>query len=146
MPLYRVPIRQVRDEGTTLATAYAIDFVGAGVSVASSGGIATATISGGGVAAITFSAYEFDAGVNPVNAGTFDITGLSGLTAAKPVLISQAAGPYTGKGDATAADEPEMDQISLTAYTLSTTSIRVYWEAEYGFICGNIKVFYLAGS
>ncbi|MEO0312284.1 MAG: hypothetical protein RIQ89_1941, partial [Bacteroidota bacterium] len=31
------------------------------------------------------------------NSGSFQITGLSGLTPNKQVIISQAAGPYTGK-------------------------------------------------
>jgi hypothetical protein len=131
-----------------VATGYALDFVGAGVSVASSGGVVTATITGGAAAPVAFSTYEKDLGSVPLVGGTFDITGLSGLTTNKPVLIWQAVGPYTNKGDATGSvDEAEMDQVVATAYCLDTTTIRVYWECERSsYVAGYIKFNYLVGA
>lgn len=59
--------------------------------------------------------------------GTFDITGLSGLTADKVVNIVQTMEPISSKGDA--RDEFEMDAIVLTGYVLNTTTIRALWHA-----------------
>ena len=59
--------------------------------------------------------------------GTFDITGLSGLTAGKPVLIVQTAAEIASKGNA--RDEGEMDQIQATGYVVDATTIRAYWQA-----------------
>lgn len=59
--------------------------------------------------------------------GTFDITGLSGLTTDKVVGIVQTAAAIASKGNA--RDEPEMDLIQLTGYVLNGTTIRAYWWA-----------------
>ena len=59
--------------------------------------------------------------------GTFDITGLSGLTADKNVLIAQNALPITSKGNA--RDEFEMDRIGAMGYVLNASTIRVLWNA-----------------
>ena len=70
------------------------------------------------------------------------ITGLSGLTANKQVLISQKAAPYTGKG--TLYDEIEMDQLIANGYVLDATTVRVYWQANprTGPVMGNFKFGY----
>lgn len=60
--------------------------------------------------------------------GTFDITGLSGLTADKVVSIVQTAAPIASKGNA--RDEAEMDLIQLTGYVLDATTIRAYWNSS----------------
>jgi len=57
--------------------------------------------------------------------GTFDVTGVSGLTGGAPVQVVQTAAAITSKGDA--QDEPEMDQIVVTARALDATSFRAYW-------------------
>lgn len=59
--------------------------------------------------------------------GTFDITGLSGLTADKVVSIVQTAAPIASKGNA--RDEPEMDLITATGYVVNATTIRAYWQS-----------------
>jgi hypothetical protein len=59
--------------------------------------------------------------------GTFDITGLSGLTADKVVTIVQTAAQIASKGNA--RDESEMDQIKLTGYVVDASTIRAYWQA-----------------
>ena len=65
-------------------------------------------------------------------AGTFDITGLSGLTVDKNVVIVQNGLPITSKGNA--RDEFEMDNIQATGYVLDAATIRVLWNA------GNVVV------
>ena len=64
--------------------------------------------------------------------GTFDITGLSGLTVDKNVVIVQNGLPITSKGNA--RDELEMDNIQATGYVLDAATIRVLWNA------GNVVV------
>ena len=75
--------------------------------------------------------------------GSFQITGLAGLTVDKPVSIQQASGPYTGKG--TRTDEAEMDQVTVTAKVLSATVIQAYWEAQHR-VRGNVKFDYLVSA
>jgi len=59
--------------------------------------------------------------------GTFDVTGLGGLTAGKPVNVMQTAGAIASKGNA--RDEFEMDPIIATGYVVDPSTIRVYWSA-----------------
>jgi hypothetical protein len=75
--------------------------------------------------------------------GSFQVTGLAGLTAGKPVTFLQAQGPYTGKG--TRADEAEMDAVRCSAYVLDATTIQVYWETGCR-VRGNVKFAYLVGG
>lgn len=77
---------------------------------------------GGGGAAPT--KFTKDLGVAR-RSGTFDITGLSGLTADKVVTIVQTADQISSKGNA--RDEPEMDQIDITGYVVDASTIRAYW-------------------
>lgn len=81
--------------------------------------------SGGGAGTLTDFTKDLGAARR---SGTFDITGLSGLTTGKNVLIVQTAQPIASKGNA--RDEFEMDPIHLTGYVLSATSIRAYWNAD----------------
>lgn len=78
----------------------------------------------GGAAA--FTPFTRDLGVAQ-RSGVFDVTGLLGLTADKPVMVIQTAAPIASKGDA--RDEPEMDQIRATGYVVNATTLRVYWQA-----------------
>lgn len=75
--------------------------------------------------------------------GHVQITGLSGLTIGKPVIVTQAPGPYTGKG--TRADEAEMDTVDFIGNILSATVIDLYWQAVH-MVRGNFKVNYLVGA
>lgn len=84
-----------------------------------------------GVAGGSWTAFTQDLGVAQTS-GTFDVTGLSGLTADTPVLVTQTAAAIASKGDA--RDEPEMDTILVTAYALGTTSFRAYWFSANGSI------------
>lgn len=59
--------------------------------------------------------------------GTFDITGLAGLTPGKVVNVVQTAAQIASRGDA--RDEPEMDLITATGYVVDAATIRVYWHA-----------------
>ncbi len=101
-----------------------------------------ATPAGGGGGGLTFTTVEIDLGSKARNSGTFTIAG-AGMTAGKPVLIQQAVGPYTGKGDL--ADETEMDQVTVTAIVTSSTVITGYWRAS-GPMLGNIKLDYAIGA
>src|SRR5215204_3738488 len=83
---------------------------------------ATGPAGGGGAA--TYTAFVQDLG-SGYRSGTFDLTGLAGLTIGKAVLIVQTAVAIASKGDAT--DEFEMNAIILTGIVLTAASIRVYW-------------------
>lgn len=91
------------------------------------------------------STYEANLGLTLRHSGTFDITGLTGLTPGRPVLVQQAAGPYTGKGEQ--VDEPEMGMVHATGYVLNSTTIRVLWSACSGAgpVSGNVKFNYIVG-
>jgi hypothetical protein len=101
---------------------------------------------GGGGGSFTPVIVEKDLGSLPLYSGTFDITGLSGLTAGNHVYIQQAAGPYTGKGDR--QDEAEMDQANVTAYCVDATTVRAYWvcQPKGGPMAGNVKFAYIPGA
>jgi hypothetical protein len=77
--------------------------------------------------------FEVDFGAEWLTSGTFDITGLSGLTPGQYVFIQQAPGPYTGKPD---PDEAELSPLWVTAYVYDATTIRCYWAAIEGFVNG----------
>lgn len=79
----------------------------------------------------------------PRTSGKFTITGLSGLTTNKPVSITQAVGPYTGKG--TLADEAEMDGVTVSASVTSATTITAYWNSARR-VKGNFKFNYFVGA
>jgi hypothetical protein len=84
---------------------------------------------------------EVDLG-SAVSGGSFILAGFSGLTPGSPVMIQQAAGPYTGKG--TLADEAEMDPLLVTAYCLDATTVTVIWNALAGPVSGNFKFNYFS--
>jgi len=85
---------------------------------------------------------EKNLGAKATYSGSFDITGLAGLTPGDPVLIQQATGPYTGKG--TLADESE-DMVIANGNVLDAATIRVYWQAVKSPVMGNIKFNYSIG-
>lgn len=82
---------------------------------------------GGGGGSATYTAFVRDLGAAR-RSGTFDLTGLSGLTTGKVVAVVQTLAPIPSKGDA--ADEPEFDMIRLTGRVTSATTIRVTWQAD----------------
>jgi len=85
---------------------------------------------------------EVDLGTPAAYSGTFTIAG-TGMTPGKPVLVKQAVGPYTGKGDL--ADECE-EQVSASGVVESATIIRVYWQGVAGALGGNVKFDYAVSA
>lgn len=81
---------------------------------------------------------EINLGDKAKYSGSFDIVG-SGFTPGRMARISQAPGPYTGKG--TLADEAEMDHARVSGTVLSATTLRCYWRAA-GPMMGNVKFHY----
>lgn len=82
-------------------------------------GTANITIS----AAASLTTVEKDLGSSPTWQGRFVITDAA-ISSSSKVVVTQAPGPYTGKG--TLADEAEMDQIVCVA-TPATGSASIYW-------------------
>jgi len=94
---------------------------------------------GGG---LTLTAVVKDLGVAR-RSGTFDITGLAGLTPGRPVLIVQTMAPVTSHGDA--RDEAEFDAVQATGYVVDAATIRVIWWAP-GVIVGDVAFAYAASA
>jgi hypothetical protein len=88
---------------------------------------------------VTLTVVEIDLGSIPRTSGSFTITIVAGPPVGKPVLIQQAAGPYTGKGDR--EDEAEMDQVNVTAKVTAATTITAWWVADRP-LNGNVKFQY----
>lgn len=66
---------------------------------------------------------DIDLGATPRTSGTFTF----GLPVRGRVFVSQAAGPYRGKG--TLADEAEMDAITVAASAENSRTVRCYWKS-----------------
>lgn len=90
----------------------------------------------------TVTTTEVDLGTVPKTNGSFQITG-SGFTVGKPILITQAALAYTGKG--TYTDEIEMDQINVGGYVLNSTTLNCNWGC-WTKVKGNVKFNYMIGA
>lgn len=133
---------EIRDEGASQGVARILDFTGTGVTASISGGVATINVPGGGGSPTPWSAFTKDLGTAS-RSGTFDITGLSGLTSNKPVDIIQTAAAIASKGDA--RDEPEMDLIRLTGYVVDSATIRAFWHAP-SVVVGTYEFAYMVGA
>lgn len=143
MPIHNPARHIIEDEGTPLTQRTNVNFTGAGVSVADSGGKTVVTINGGGVGGDpVFTAFTKDLGTAK-RSGTFDITGLSGLTANKVVNIIQTNAEISSKGNA--RDESEMDHISVTGYVVDSTTIRAYYSAP-SVVVGEYAFAYLVSA
>lgn len=125
MPAINPPRIEILDESVSQGRVTRVNFTGAGVVATVSGELATITASGAAGAPVMFS-WEIDLGVGR-RSGTFDMTGLAGLTAGKIVTVVQTASAISSKGNA--RDEPEMDMITATGYVVDAATIRVYWFA-----------------
>lgn len=97
---------------------------------------------GGGGGGGAYTDFSKDLGVSK-RSGTFDITGLSGLTPNKVVSIVQTAAQIASKGNA--RDEPEMDLIQLTGYVVDASTIRAFWNAQ-GVVVGSYNFAYQVGG
>lgn len=141
MPIIPANNIEIRDEGSAQGQVRAIDFTGAGVSASVSGSVATVTVSGGGSG--SFATTDFTKDLGAANySGTFDITGLSGLTTNNNVTVMQTAKAISSKGNA--RDEPEMDQIQVTGYVVDANTIRCYWNCR-SVVVGTYAFAYVVG-
>lgn len=75
----------------------------------------------------TINTEEIDIGSTPRKSGKF-IINTTGLTVNQPVVVTQASGPYTGKG--TLTDEAQMDSVTVRAKAISTTDIECFWSSQ----------------
>lgn len=135
----------IKDEaGAALTQRTNINFTGAGVTATDNAGTDSTdvTIPGGGAGSTAFTAFTQDLGAAR-QGGTFDLTGLSGLTIDKPVMIMQTSAAIASKGNA--RDEPEMDHIAITGHVKSATEIRCYWNAS-AVVVGIYAFAYLVGA
>jgi hypothetical protein len=80
--------------------------------------------------------FEADLGAAAKTGGSFVKSGFTLLEVGRPLLISQAVGPYTGKG--TLEDEFEMGAVLASAKIISTTEIQVWWFSSSP-MRGNVK-------
>lgn len=113
-----------------------VDFVqGTGVALTPSvvGGRPTVTIAGTGASAI--SSVAVNLGATPLWSGSFDITGLSGLTLNQPVMVTCGV-------DTTIPDESE-EQLACSGIATSATTIRVYFESIGGPVAGTRTFYYI---
>jgi len=92
----------------------------------------------GGGGSFAIATTEVDLGSTPRRSGSFTITDAA-IGSSEQVIVNQAGGPYTGKGDR--ADEAEMDGISCMA-TAGSGSAEVFWTCE-SYVVGNVKFNYL---
>lgn len=141
MPVNNPSLIQLRDEGVVQGVVTALDITGGGVSASVVGNVGTINVPSpaGGT---SWTDFTKDLGVSRYS-GTFDITGLSGLTAEKVVDLRQTAAKITSKGDA--RDEPEMDQIEVTGYVVDANTIRAFWYAN-SVVVGTYAFAYIVGS
>lgn len=98
---------------------------------------------GGGGGSPTLATAEVSLGTRAAYSGRFTVTGLSGLTVGKPVMMTQAVGPYTGKG--TLADEAEMDQVTVAASVTAADAITGYWRSASPML-GSVKFHTIIGA
>jgi hypothetical protein len=90
----------------------------------------------------TFTAFTQDLGAAR-SSGTFDITGLSGLTVGKFVDIQQTAAAIATKGNA--QDEGQFDSIDAWGIVLDAATIRAQWRAT-GVVVGTYAFAYLVSA
>jgi hypothetical protein len=94
-----------------------------------------------GTASLTLTEFTQDLGAAN-RAGSFLITG-GPFTVGKPVLIRQSAAAIASKGDA--RDEPEMDHIDITGYTVDSARIQAYWNCM-NVVVGTYAFYYAVGA
>jgi len=90
-----------------------------------------------------FASVEINLGYPARRAGTFQISGLAGLTIGKPVQIWLARGPYTGKGTAAGEEGMYAGQITGAVTAADTISASFAFSSRIG---GVIKFNYLIGA
>jgi hypothetical protein len=98
---------------------------------------ATGPAGGGGSGAIAV-AVAVNLGTTPLWSGSFDVTGLAGLTLNDPVLVST--------GVSTSNPTESEEQIAASGIAISTTAFRVYWESLNGPVYGTRTFNYLTAT
>lgn len=93
-----------------------------------------ATADGIGLANIA----TIDLGVDPIDTGSFQITGLNSLVVGTPVIVQQAIGDEP--------DEGECDQLMVSAKILDSHTIQAYFVAYPGPVSGEFLFNYKVGS
>jgi hypothetical protein len=141
MPITNPMLVDVKDEGTSQGRVTALDFTGAGVTATVAGTTGTVNIPGGSGSGWTHFTQDLGAARR---SGTFDITGLSGLTADQYVAVTQTARAIASKGNA--RDEFEMDPIVVTGYVVDATTVRCYWSADMSVVVGTYAFAYLVNA
>ena len=86
---------------------------------------------------------EVNIGTKPKKNGRFIITSPCPVIVGKPVMISQANGPYTGKG--ARSDEAEMDHMSVSGKVTSASIIECFWSSPTK-VWKNFKFDYMVSS
>lgn len=114
----------IENEGTPLTQRNNLNFVGAGVTAADSGGKTVVTIAGGGGGGATATTIEVE--INLGWQGKFFITDAA-IEATSKVLVWQAPGPYTGKG--TLTDEGALAPMEIRSVAAGAGVALVYWES-----------------
>lgn len=128
--------------GTLIGRRQEIDFVqGANVTLTGSvvGGRPTVTVaSSGSGGSGSIVSVAINLGDIPLWSGSFDITGLAGLTLNTPIMVSTGI-------DTTNPDEAQ-ESISCAGIVVNSTTIRVQWESVNGPIAGTRTFYYLLPS
>jgi len=137
MPLVRRTV--IQDEGVQQGAVNTVNFVGAGVTASVAGGVATATISGGGGGPATITEVEVDVGTLPVYETSVSVTDAT-VSGTSKVLIVQSGAAATGRQ----ADENEMDGLDVSA-TPAAGSFTARICAKPGPITGKFKLLYMVG-
>jgi len=129
----------VQDEGTPLTQRTTINFTGAGVTAADSGGITVVTISGGGAGSATVGTSTVNFGTGGNSDTTTVITGQTGISASSVV----SAGIRCVASADHSADEHAVEQIQISAgnivagtgftiYARTTnTALRGIWNVQW---------------
>lgn len=74
--------------------------------------------------------------------GAVELSGLSGLTVGKPVMVMQALAAYSGKGDLT--DEGEFGIVSASGVVTASDTIKIVWASD-DLMIGSVKLAYAVG-
>ena len=125
----------VQDEGTQQGAVNTLNFVGAGVAAAVSGGVATMTIGGGGAGTFAVTEIEVDFGSTPVTDATFTITDAT-ITGSSKIMCVESGNVGTSRVGA----DSLWDSINYTALA-GTGQFTLYARAS-GAVIGKRKLFY----
>ena len=124
----------VEDEGTPVTQRTNINFTGAGVSVADSGGKTTVTIAGG-AGSFSVTEAEVDFGTTAVKTKRFTITDAA-ITAASKIMVTPSGSVATGR----VGNDWEWDAINFSA--LAGTGQFILTAFTNTYVAGKRKIFY----